>query len=172
MIQRCSSSQASRGRRAASRVVLLVAALTAAIPSCHRGAAFFGPPEPEKPKGYRLRVCGECLNRKAGNGYNPRPVLDKLAAEASQEGWDAPEIEVGKCVGGCDFGPNVRLVNGELALPVVCAGMTEDEQQTKAYLSCENEQTTTRAFGLTLRHMKEAKESPAEAGQEDLLNQL
>mmetsp|Transcript_55065 Transcript_55065/g.101938 ORF Transcript_55065/g.101938 Transcript_55065/m.101938 type:complete len:169 (-) Transcript_55065:68-574(-) len=155
-----------RRKQRALRILYVAAAMACACPF---GATFFGG-EPAEPTGYRLRVCGDCLKRKAGNGYNPRPVLDKLREEAVEAGWDAADVEVGKCVGGCDFGPNVRLVKGELALPVVVDGMTEDEEQTKAFLGCETELATQRAFGLTLRHMKE---KPAtDDNKDDLLNQL
>mmetsp|Transcript_53002 Transcript_53002/g.124183 ORF Transcript_53002/g.124183 Transcript_53002/m.124183 type:complete len:168 (+) Transcript_53002:68-571(+) len=155
-----------RRKQSVLRLLYVAIAMVCVWP---HGATFFGSPEPE-PAGYRLRVCGDCLKRKAGNGYNPRPVLDTLRAEAVEAGWDAAEIEVGKCVGGCDFGPNVRLVKGDLALPVVVEGMTEDEEQTKAFLGCETELATQRAFGLTVRHMK--ANPLTDDNSDDLLNKL
>merc|ERR1719352_58843 len=101
--------------------------------------AFFSMPEPEPPKpegpNFRIRVCSQCIKRGTGGGFDASDTLRKTAEGAAAAGWPAPSVEMGGCLGGCDDGPNLRLVEGEFALPVVVDGMTEDEVETKAFLT-------------------------------------
>ncbi|CAE7566745.1 unnamed protein product [Symbiodinium pilosum] len=114
-----------------------------------------------QPARFALRVCEKCVSRKAGSGYNPKFVLEQTAKAAAAAGWPAPGIEWGKCTGGCDYGPNVRLVKGKYAIPVVVEGMTEDEEDFKAFLSIQGEQDAERAFGLASRHIASAAQDGA-----------
>mmetsp|Transcript_62171 Transcript_62171/g.116320 ORF Transcript_62171/g.116320 Transcript_62171/m.116320 type:complete len:164 (+) Transcript_62171:71-562(+) len=115
-----------------------------------------------QPPRFALRVCEKCVSRKAGNGYNPKFVLEQTAEGAAAAGWPAPGIEWGKCTGGCEQGPTVRLVKGEYAIPVPVEGMTEDEVGFKAFLSVQSEMEAERAFGLASRHIAAAADAPEE----------
>mmetsp|Transcript_38201 Transcript_38201/g.61619 ORF Transcript_38201/g.61619 Transcript_38201/m.61619 type:complete len:165 (-) Transcript_38201:230-724(-) len=111
---------------------------------------------------FALRICEKCISRRAGNGYNPTSVLRQTAAGAAAAGWPAPKIQMGKCTGGCDFGPNVRVVKGEYAIPVTVDGMTEDEIDFKTFLAVNSEEAAERAFGLTSRFVAMQGQAPAE----------
>lgn len=119
-----------------------------------------------QPPQFALRVCEKCVSRNAGNGYNPLGALQQTARNAAEAGWPAPRVEWGKCTGGCDYGPNVRLVKGKIAIPVAVEGMTEDEVSFKAFLSVESQLEAERAFGLASRHIAEASAESEEAESE------
>ncbi|CAJ1356414.1 unnamed protein product [Effrenium voratum] len=150
-------------RRCALRKLLALASLAAALLA-------FGSRLPEasaaEPPRFALRVCEKCVSRKAGNGYNPRFHLEQTAKGAAAAGWPSPEVEWGSCTGGCDYGPNVRLVKGEIAIPVKVEGMTEDEEQFKAFLSIQGEAEAERAFGLASRHIASVGAAADEAQPE------
>ncbi|CAL1132602.1 unnamed protein product [Cladocopium goreaui] len=118
-----------------------------------------------QPPRFALRVCEKCVSRSAGNGYNPKGVLQQTAKMAAEAGWPAPNVEWGKCTGGCDYGPTVRLVKGDIAIPVAVEGMTEDEVSFKAFLAVQSEMEAERAFGLASRHIAE---SSADEPQPDI----
>ena len=118
-----------------------------------------------QPTRFALRVCEKCIGRNAGNGYNPKGVLQQTAKMAAEAGWPAPTVEYGKCTGGCDYGPTVRLVKGDIAIPVAVEGMTEDEVAFKAFLAVQSEMEAERAFGLASRHIAE---SSADEPQPDM----
>eukprot|EP00930_Biecheleria_cincta_P037067 TRINITY_DN25419_c0_g2_i1.p1 TRINITY_DN25419_c0_g2~~TRINITY_DN25419_c0_g2_i1.p1 ORF type:complete len:175 (+),score=35.57 TRINITY_DN25419_c0_g2_i1:80-604(+) len=106
-----------------------------------------------QPVRWALRVCEKCTSRKAGNGYNPMAVLRETARSAKEAGWPAPVVEYGKCTGACDYGPTVRLVKGEIAIPTLVEGMTKIEVDYKAFLSVQSDEQAERAFGLSSRQV-------------------
>ncbi|CAK0844426.1 unnamed protein product, partial [Prorocentrum cordatum] len=125
------------------------------------------PPKPPKPA-FTLRVCGKCIERKAGGGYNPGVVLREMQAGAQSAGWPAPEVELGKCTGNCEFGPTVRLVKGEYSIPVVVDDM--DEQEKDHAHQVTSDMDAQRAFGLASRHIMSAKDDEDEEEPEPALN--
>mmetsp|Transcript_123756 Transcript_123756/g.240802 ORF Transcript_123756/g.240802 Transcript_123756/m.240802 type:complete len:159 (-) Transcript_123756:71-547(-) len=108
---------------------------------------------------YAIRVCDKCIQRRAGGGYNPRRVLEQTARGAASAGWPAPRIQGGGCLGGCELGPNVRLVKGEYAIPVVVDGMTEEEADYKAFVLVTDDAAAERVFGLSSRAIMEDQQA-------------
>mmetsp|Transcript_15907 Transcript_15907/g.39807 ORF Transcript_15907/g.39807 Transcript_15907/m.39807 type:complete len:184 (-) Transcript_15907:175-726(-) len=115
---------------------------------------------------YKLRVCSQCVGRNAGGGYNPHSALMTTSSMAAKAGWPSPKIEWGGCMGACEYGPNVRLVEGEIALPVVVEGMAEEEAEYKAFLNVRTDQLAERAFGLESRKVAAAKEEEDQESRE------
>eukprot|EP00439_Symbiodinium_sp_Y106_P077554 s165_g16.t1 len=110
-----------------------------------------------QPGKFALRVCEKCVSRKAGSGYNPKFVLDQTSKAAAAAGWPAPGIEWGKCTGGCDYGPTVRLVKGEYVGVSLhesrnCASSTSQKHADKAIpvvvrlKECPKTKSTSRPF--------------------------
>uniref|UniRef100_A0A7S2AH94 Uncharacterized protein n=1 Tax=Alexandrium andersonii TaxID=327968 RepID=A0A7S2AH94_9DINO len=155
-------SASSRGARAGTLLALVATAATLMTRSPSANVAAPGALPPK----FALRVCEKCVNRKAGEGYNPLPVLRRTASAAAAAGWPAPEVQSGGCVGACEYGPNVRLVKGDYAIPVAVDGMTEEEADYKVFLSIASESMAERAFGLSSRAIAEAAEK-GEASQEE-----
>eukprot|EP00435_Cladocopium_sp_Y103_P026079 s821_g6.t1 len=138
---------------------LALALLAAAIFTFSKRPANVQPPR------FALRVCEKCVSRSAGNGYNPKGVLQQTAKMAAEAGWPAPNVEWGKCTGGCDYGPTVRLARRSCRQANEVEGMTEDEVNFKAFLAVQSEMEAERAFGLASRHIAE---SSADEPQPDI----
>mmetsp|Transcript_17668 Transcript_17668/g.30925 ORF Transcript_17668/g.30925 Transcript_17668/m.30925 type:complete len:160 (-) Transcript_17668:201-680(-) len=141
---------ATRSPRRRGSVKVLVPLLGAAMITLSRHPLLSASTPPPK---YTLRVCQKCAGDR---GYSPLPTLQKTGQGAAAAGWPAPEVELGQCTGNCDLGVTVRLVKGEYAIPVVVDGMTELEEESKAFLEVNCDGDAERAFGLCSRMIMEA----------------